>query len=130
MAYVNVKQTIFNNTMKNIVAIPDHYVALTAVIKASNAITRDGKKVIPAGLCVSDALTARATGLTPTVDTAGKTFNGVIFNDEEVPAGYGNDDLVNVTVLVHGFVNKNQLVGSTGATITTATCNNDLIVVL
>ena len=88
MANVRVTESSFVNRMKNIVAIPDHYVALPAQIAATNAVTEDGKKIIKAGTCVTNAssLTGRQTGLTPCAEGT-MTFDGVIFNDVEVLTG-------------------------------------------
>lgn len=101
MPNVRVSGTSFTNNMRSIVAIPDHYVALSAQIPATAAKTIDGKKYILAGTPVTNATTleGRKTGLT--VATGTEQFDGIIFSDEEVYEGETN---VTVTVLVHGFV--------------------------
>ena len=43
MPNVRVSGTSFTNNMRSIVAIPDHYVALSAQIPATAAITIEGK---------------------------------------------------------------------------------------
>lgn len=106
MPNIRVSSTNYSNNMRSIVAIPDHYVALTAQIPASAAKTVDGKKYILAGTCVTNATTldGRKTGLT--VAQASEQFDGVIFSDQEVFEGETN---VTVTVLVHGFVKYGAL---------------------
>ena len=101
MPNVRVSGTSFTNNMRSIVAIPDHYVALSAQIPATAAKTIDGKKYILAGTPVTNATTleGRKTGLT--VATGTEQFDGIIFSDQEVYEGETN---VTVTVLVHGFV--------------------------
>ena len=101
MPNVRVSGTSYTNNMRNIVAIPDHYVALSAQIPASAATTVDGKKYILAGTCVTNATTleGRKTGLT--VATGSDQFDGLIFADQEVFEG---ETSITVTVLVHGFV--------------------------
>ena len=101
MPNVRVSGTSFTNNMRSIVAIPDHYVALSAQIPATAAKTIDGKKYILAGTPVTNATTleGRKTGLT--VATGTEKFDGIIFSDQEVYEGETN---VTVTVLVHGFV--------------------------
>ena len=101
MPNVRVSGTSYNNHMRSIVAIPEHYVALPAQIPATAAKTVDGKKYILAGTPVTNAtsLDGRKTGLT--VAGTGEKFDGLIFSDQEVFEGETN---VTVTVLVHGFV--------------------------
>lgn len=101
MPNIRTRTTKYGNPMKNVTAIPDHYVALPAQIPATAAKERDGKKYILAGTCVKNATTleGRSTGLE--VVGTGEQFDGVIFTDQEVYEGETN---VTVTVLVHGFV--------------------------
>lgn len=131
MSLVRVYEQTFQNGIKSITAIPDHYVVLPGRIAASNAVTVDGKSVIPAGMCVSNATSGgRASGLTP-LATAATKFDGVIVNTEEVVA---NEDYVNVSVLVHGFVRSGALykvaTSATVATLIAPSSNTDLIMVL
>lgn len=101
MANVRVNKTNYNNSMRSVVAIPDHYVALPAQIPASAAKTVDGKKYILAGTAVKNATTldGRKNGLEVVGD--GEQFDGIIFTDQEVFEG---ETSVTVTVMVHGFV--------------------------
>ncbi len=101
MPNVRVSGTSYTNNMRSIVAIPDHYVALSAQIPATAAKIIDGKKYILAGTPVTNATTleGRKTGLT--VAALDEQFDGLIFADQEVFEG---ETKVTVTVLVHGFV--------------------------
>ena len=76
MPNVRVSGTSYTNNMRSIVAIPDHYVALSAQIAATAAKTIDGKKYILAGTPVTNAtsLDGRKTGLT--VATGTDQFDG------------------------------------------------------
>lgn len=124
MPNVRVSGTSFTNNMRSIVAIPDHYVALSAQIRATAAKTIDGKKYILAGTPVTNATTleGRKTGLT--VATGTEQFDGIIFSDEEVYEGETN---VTVTVLVHGFV-KYGAIQKVGSQVPTS--KNPLILVI
>ena len=124
MPNVRVSGTSYNNRMRSIVAIPDHYVALSAQIPASAAQTVDGKKYILAGTCVKNAttLTGRKDGLQ--VAAVGEQFDGVIFTDQEV---YEGETSVTVTVLVHGFVKYGAL-QKVGGTVLTS--KNPMILVM
>ena len=112
MPNVRVKKTDFNQTTRSVVAIPDHYVALSAQIPATAATDVGGKKYILAGTCVKNATTldGRKTGLE--VVQTGEQFDGVIFADQRV---YDGEDKVTVTVLVHGFVKYAALQKVAGA---------------
>lgn len=115
MALTRVKETTFGNPIKSIVKFPDHYVCITAVLPATAATTdADGRKVIKAG-------TAVTLGQIPAVVQTGGQFDGVVFNDEYVANG---EDMVNVTVLIHGFVRKKAMVDQT------ATSKNAMIMLV
>ena len=124
MPNVRVSGTSFTNNMRSIVAIPDHYVALSAQIPATAAKTIDDKKYILAGTCVKNAttLTGRKDGLQ--VAAVGEQFDGVIFTDQEV---YEGETSVTVTVLVHGFVKYGAL-QKVGGTVLTS--KNPMILVM
>lgn len=128
MSYVRVKEQTFGNPMKSIVAFPDHYVNIVVSMQATDATTRDGVKVIPAGTCVKfgeDKSTATPIG------NATEKFDAVVFADAEVADG---ETKVNVTVLVHGFVRKGAIVkvktSSTESTLTIPTSANNMIMVI
>lgn len=128
MSYVRVQESTFNNPMKSIVAIPDHYVAITGKMAATHAVNVDGVKTIKAGTCVKGLATRN--NLTPVSDATDK-FEGVVFHDETVAPG---ETEVNVTILIHGFVRGGALVkvkqSSSVATPTVPVSGTDLIVVL
>ena len=124
MPNVRVSGTSYNNNMRSIVAIPDHYVALPAQITVTAAKDVDGKKYILAGTPVTNAtsLDGRKTGLT--VATGSAQFDGLIFSDQEVLAG---ETTVTVTVLVHGFV-KYGAIQKVGSSVPTS--KNPMILVM
>ena len=124
MPNVRVSGTSYNNNMRSIAAIPDHYVALPAQIPVTAAKDVDGKKYILAGTPVTNAtsLDGRKTGLT--VATGSAQFDGLIFSDQEVLAG---ETTVTVTVLVHGFV-KYGAIQKVGGLVPTS--KNQMILVM
>lgn len=128
MSYVRVQEQTFNNPMKSIVAIPDHYVAITGKMAASQCQTVDGKKVIAAGTCVKGLATRN--NLTAVTDATQK-FEGVVVNTEELAPG---ETEVNVTVLVHGFVRGGALVkvkeSASVSTLKVPVSGNNMIIVL
>lgn len=118
MAQVRVKEITFGNPMKSIVKFPDHYVAVTAVVKKTNCVQdADGRYMVKAGTCLVDGLTngGGTNGATPCA-VGSTTFDSVVMNDEYLAPG---EDFVNVTILVHGFVRKTALV-KVGETVPTS----------
>lgn len=134
MALINVQETNFSNPMKKIFKFPDHYVAITALFPAKNAVDlgrADGRKGIKAGTVVKGALTnpkalqAVAAG----TSSAGTTFDGVVVNDEVAPFGTNvsssSNEYILVTVCIHGFLRKGAL-----QIPDYCTCENKMIAIL
>ena len=83
----------------------------------SYSVTRDGRKIVPAGTPLSGDLTARTTAFVKAVDTTNPAA-GVLLHDVDVTSGNANG-----TALVFGFVNLNRVDTDVVTLITTATGN-------
>lgn len=76
------------------------------------SVTRDGRKIVPAGTPLSGDLTARTTAFVKAVDTT-KPATGVLLHDVDVTDGDANG-----TLLIWGFVDLNKVDSATAALIT------------
>lgn len=76
------------------------------------SVTRDGRKIVPAGTPLSGDLTARTTAFVKAVDTT-KPATGVLLHDVDVTEGDANG-----TLLIWGFVDLNKVDSTTAALIT------------
>lgn len=83
------------------------------------SVTRDGRKIVPAGTPMSGDLTARTTAFVKAVDTT-HPATGVLLHDVDVTEGDANG-----TLLIWGFVDLNK-VDSTTASLITATRKTEL----
>lgn len=83
-------------------------------IRVSNAysVTRDGRKIVPAGTPLSGSLEARNTAFVKAVDTTNPS-TGVLLHDVDVTDGEANG-----TLLIWGFVDLNKVDTATAALIT------------
>lgn len=76
------------------------------------SVTRDGRKIVPAGTPLSGDLTARNTSFVKAVDTT-HPATGVLLHDVDVTEGDANG-----TLLIWGFVDLNKVDSATAALIT------------
>ena len=76
------------------------------------SVTRDGRKIVPAGTPLSGDLTARTTACVKAVDTT-HPATGVLLHDVDVTEGDANG-----TLLIWGFVDLNKVDSATAALIT------------
>lgn len=88
------------------------------VVDDGYSVTRDGKKIVPAGTPLSGDLTARETAFVQAKDATsagndGKAATGVLLHDVDVTNGDNNG-----TLLIWGFVDLNKLDSTTAALIT------------
>ncbi len=82
------------------------------------SVTRDGRKIIPAGTPLSGDLTARNTAFVQAKDATsagndGKVATGVLLHDVDVTDGDANG-----TLLIWGFVDLTKVDSTTAALIT------------
>lgn len=92
--------------------------SVSIVVDDAYSVTRDGKKIVPAGTPLSGDLTARATAFVKAKDVTsagndGKAATGVLLHDVDVTNGDNNG-----TLLIWGFVDLNKLDSTTAALIT------------
>lgn len=88
------------------------------VVDDAYSVTRDGKKIVPAGTPLSGDLTARNTAFVQAKDATsvgndGKVATGILLHDVDVTNGDNNG-----TLLIWGFVDLNKLDTATAALIT------------
>lgn len=82
------------------------------------SVTRDGRKIVPAGTPLSGDLTARNTAFVQAKDATsagndGKAATGVLLHDVDVTDGDANG-----TLLIWGFVDLTKVDSTTAALIT------------
>lgn len=92
--------------------------SVSIVVDDGYSVTRDGKKIVPAGTPLSGDLTARETAFVQAKDATaagndGKAATGVLLHDVDVTNGDNNG-----TLLIWGFVDLNKLDSTTAALIT------------
>ena len=75
-------------------------------------VTRDGRKIVPAGTPLSGSLETRNTAFVKAVDTTNPA-TGVLLHDVDVTEGDANG-----TLLIWGFVDLNKVDSATAALIT------------
>ena len=76
------------------------------------SVTRDGRKIVPAGTPLSGSLETRNTAFVKAVDTTNPA-TGVLLHDVDVTDGEANG-----TLLIWGFVDLNKVDTATAALIT------------
>lgn len=92
--------------------------SVSIVVDDGYSVTRDGKKIVPAGTPLSGDLTARGTAFVQAKDATsagndGKAATGILLHDVDVTNGDNNG-----TLLIWGFVDLNKLDNTTAALIT------------
>lgn len=95
-------------------------VSVSIVVDDGYSVTRDGRKIVPAGTPLSGSLTARNTAFVKAVDNTaesgasnGKPATGVLLHDVDVTDGDTNGML-----LIWGFVDLNKIDTTTAALLT------------
>ena len=97
---------------KEILKFPDHYVALAVTVDDTEIVAVDGRKIVPAGTIVGNAILTDETKLakkavtTPGTEGAPDTTNaeGVLLNDVDVTHGPAQGAMV-----IHGFIKLSAL---------------------
>lgn len=96
-------------------------VSVSIVVDDGYSVTRDGRKIVPAGTPLSGDLTARNTAFVKAIDNTagsgspsnGKAATGVLLHDVDVTDGDTNG-----TLLIWGFVDLNKIDSTTVALLT------------
>lgn len=94
-------------------------VSVSIVVDDGYSVTRDGRKIVPAGTPLSGSLTARNTAFVKAVDNT-KPATGVLLHDVDVTDGDTNG-----TLLIWGFVDLNKI-DATTAELLTATRQDEM----
>lgn len=94
-------------------------VSVSIRVDKTYSVTRDGRKIVPAGTPLSGDLTARNTAFVKAVDTTNPA-TGVLLHDVDVTDGDANG-----TLLIWGFVDLTK-VDTTTAALITATRKTEL----
>ena len=87
-------------------------VSVSIVVDDGYSVTRDGRKIVPAGTPLSGSLTARNTAFVKAVDNTNPA-TGVLLHDVDVTDGDTNG-----TLLIWGFVDLNKIDSTTAALLT------------
>ncbi len=111
----SLKRTNILKPERDMLAFPDHYVNLPGFVSYQNLLglayaDETGKQVVGRGAIVH----IKADGEVVKADTTYKA-NGIVFNTIPVSMFDESDTQINVTVLVHGFVRADRLVGDVDA---------------
>lgn len=113
-----VKKTTYG-TPTQILFNVQNQVSVGIRVDKTYSVTRDGRKIVPAGTPLSGDLTARNTAFVKAVDTTNPA-TGILLHDVDVTDGDANG-----TLLIWGFVDLTK-VDTTTAALITATRKTEL----
>ena len=106
-----IKKTTYGGTVQILFNVQNK-VSVSIPVDDAYSVTRDGRKIVPAGTPLSGDLTARTTAFVKAVDTT-HPATGVLLHDVDVTEGDANG-----TLLIWGFVDLNKVDSATAALIT------------
>lgn len=113
-----IKKTTYGGPVQILFNVQNQ-VSVSIRVDDAYSVTRDGRKIVPAGTPLSGDLTARNTSFVKAVDTT-HPATGVLLHDVDVTEGDANG-----TLLIWGFVDLNK-VDSATANLITATRKTEL----
>ena len=113
-----IKKTTYGGPVQILFNVQNQ-VSVSIRVDDAYSVTRDGRKIVPAGTPLSGDLTARTTAFVKAVDTT-HPATGVLLHDVDVTEGDANG-----TLLIWGFVDLNK-VDSATANLITATRKTEL----
>lgn len=113
-----IKKTTYGEPVQILFNVQNQ-VSVSIRVDDAYSVTRDGRKIVPAGTPLSGDLTARNTSFVKAVDTT-HPATGVLLHDVDVTEGDANG-----TLLIWGFVDLNK-VDSATANLITATRKTEL----
>lgn len=99
-------EAVYSNK-KEILKFPDHYVNIAVTVSDQDAITVDGKKIVPAGTILGGGFLADDTVEATRAETTEEGVSnaeGILFNDVDVTHGPAKG-----AALIHGFVAIDKL---------------------
>lgn len=106
-----IKKTTYGGPVQILFNVQNQ-VSVSIRVDDAYSVTRDGRKIVPAGTPLSGDLTARTTAFVKAVDTTHPS-TGVLLHDVDVTEGDANG-----TLLIWGFVDLNKVDSATAALIT------------
>lgn len=106
-----IKKTTYGGPVQILFNVQNQ-VSVSIRVDDAYSVTRDGRKIVPAGTPLSGDLTARTTAFVKAVDTT-HPATGVLLHDVDVTEGDANG-----TLLIWGFVDLNKVDSATAALIT------------
>lgn len=107
----NIKKETFTNAVQILFNVQNQ-MSVGVIVDDAYSVTRDGRKIVPAGTPLSGDLTARNTAFVKAVDTTNPA-TGILLHDVDVTDGDANG-----TLLIWGFVDLNKVDSTTAALIT------------
>lgn len=113
-----IKKTTYGEPVQILFNVQNQ-VSVSIRVDDAYSVTRDGRKIVPAGTPLNGDLTARNTSFVKAVDTT-HPATGVLLHDVDVTEGDANG-----TLLIWGFVDLNK-VDSATANLITATRKTEL----
>ena len=109
--HTGIKKTTYGGPVQILFNVQNQ-VSVSIRVDDAYSVTRDGRKIVPAGTPLSGDLTARTTAFVKAVDTT-HPATGVLLHDVDVTEGDANG-----TLLIWGFVDLNKVDSATAALIT------------
>ena len=106
-----IKKTTYGGPVQILFNVQNQ-VSVNIRVDDAYSVTRDGRKIVPAGTPLNGDLTARNTSFVKAVDTT-HPATGVLLHDVDVTEGDANG-----TLLIWGFVDLNKVDSATAALIT------------
>ena len=106
-----IKKTTYGGPVQILFNVQNQ-VSVSIRVDDAYSVTRDGRKIVPAGTPLSGDLTARTTAFVKAVDTT-HPATGILLHDVDVTEGDANG-----TLLIWGFVDLNKVDSATAALIT------------
>lgn len=106
-----IKKTTYGGPVQILFNVQNQ-VSVSIRVDDAYSVTRDGRKIVPAGTPLNGDLTARNTSFVKAVDTT-HPATGVLLHDVDVTEGDANG-----TLLIWGFVDLNKVDSATAALIT------------
>lgn len=106
-----IKKTTYGGPVQILFNVQNQ-VSVSIRVDDAYSVTRDGRKIVPAGTPLSGDLTTRNTSFVKAVDTT-HPATGILLHDVDVTDGDANG-----TLLIWGFVDLTKVDSTTAALIT------------
>lgn len=108
-----VKKTTYGGPVQILFNVQNQ-MSVSILVDDAYSVTRDSRKIVPAGTPLNGDLTARNTAFVKATTTSNvSNATGILLHDVDVTDGDANG-----TLLIWGFVDLNKIDATTGALIT------------